>query len=497
MSRFRTWLAAAMLLALTMPAFAQTPHQDIYDSLTAPAASPQQDDVDAAQAVIAGFGNRIAIGPHRDVTLLIRQWRADMAAAPAGIDVLKSLQATLGRGKLTPCQKATMAVIALEMVNSFSPGTIPPQVLAMAIQLQQAACAKTPAKAEKPCPCGKPLAPPAKAPNVPNPKAHATGLKILPEATRKALHVREALIHREFHAKHGKTAVPTSVDLRSTIVTAVKDQGPVGTCHDFSGVCVIESANIAVGNMPNTGAGLSEQYIVDLNPDNDGGCQGGDASTIFQWLRGGNGIPRTANYAPYTAACNQGCQLSTTATGLTISDWGYSSTVTGPADVLSVQETLALGRVVSVCIGADSAFQGYGGGIYTRDLSGGINHQVAIVGYVIDAKVSGGGYWILRNSWGTGWGESGYARVAFSANPTTESMWVTAKKGQTTGGKPWGSPQPPQPTPTRRASVFFEKATAKHAAGSNDPVRILTIGEKLLVDPSKIPVVEKALQNAP
>ena len=37
----------------------------------------------------------------------------------------------------------------------------------------------------------------------------------------------------------------------------------------------------------------------------------------------------------------------------------------------------------------------------------GINHAVVLMGYEED-----GDYWILKNSWGTGWGESGYIRLA-------------------------------------------------------------------------------------
>lgn len=94
------------------------------------------DNADMAEAVARGFGNRIAIGPYREATLAVRAWRA--GATPNDPD---DLNARLGRTpRFTACQKATMAVMALEMVNSFSPGTIPPQVLAMAIQLQQVAC---------------------------------------------------------------------------------------------------------------------------------------------------------------------------------------------------------------------------------------------------------------------------------------------------------------------------------------------------------------------
>ena len=431
---------------------------------------PSQDDVDGAQAAIAGLGGRAILGPHREVALAIRQWRANLQ--PNDPNALTNLQAALGRGKLTPCQKATYAVIALEMVNSFSPGTIPPQVLAMAIQIQQQVCntpvPPTPTRAKSKA---VKLAEPATT-NIPlPPKKYATGLVILPVDVRNRLHVKDALSHREFHAKHGTVVVPPSLDLRGTIVPPIEDQGQQGTCHDFSGVDTVTCANIKVGNLTVTSGQLSEQFIVNLNPNNDGGCQGGDASTIFQWLKaGGNGIPLASLY-PYTQDCSGTCQLTGTATGWTIDDWGYAGTVTGPADVLSVQEAMNTYGVISVCIGCPSAFMNYSGGIITYDLSSGIDHQVSLVGYKIDKTVKGGGYWILRNSWSPSWGENGYARVSFASKPTTEAMWCTAAKGQTVVVQPWGSPTPD--TPTHRASIIAERAAKAHKLDPAKTERVL------------------------
>ena len=62
---------------------------------------------------------------------------------------------------------------------------------------------------------------------------------------------------------------------------------------------------------------------------------------------------------------------------------------------------------ISVAIEADKmVFQYYTSGIFDASTCGtNLDHAVALVGY-------GDGYYILRNSWGTSWGEKGYMRIA-------------------------------------------------------------------------------------
>merc|ERR1712203_453622 len=56
----------------------------------------------------------------------------------------------------------------------------------------------------------------------------------------------------------------------------------------------------------------------------------------------------------------------------------------------------------------------YTGGIVTGHRLGMTDHVVSIVGWGTDAKV--GKYWIVRNSWGKYWGESGFFRVEMGKN---------------------------------------------------------------------------------
>jgi len=66
---------------------------------------------------------------------------------------------------------------------------------------------------------------------------------------------------------------------------------------------------------------------------------------------------------------------------------------------------------VSVAIEADTmVFQFYSGGVFNSKSCGTqLDHGVAIVGYGNEA---GQDYYIVRNSWGSSWGESGYIKIA-------------------------------------------------------------------------------------
>jgi len=64
---------------------------------------------------------------------------------------------------------------------------------------------------------------------------------------------------------------------------------------------------------------------------------------------------------------------------------------------------------LAVALGVGSSYGGYfDGDIYRCTDDSGLNHAVIIVGYS-DA----GGYWIVKNSWGSGWNGDGYFKVGY------------------------------------------------------------------------------------
>lgn len=76
----------------------------------------------------------------------------------------------------------------------------------------------------------------------------------------------------------------------------------------------------------------------------------------------------------------------------------------------------AVAKVGPVAVAIDASqpsFQFYKGGVYyePKCASGRMDHGVLVVGYGTDAD-SGAEYWLVKNTWGTGWGEDGYIRMA-------------------------------------------------------------------------------------
>jgi len=63
----------------------------------------------------------------------------------------------------------------------------------------------------------------------------------------------------------------------------------------------------------------------------------------------------------------------------------------------------------AVCVGP--SFQSYTGGVFETDECTEVNHAVVLTGW--DDTQGNNGVWILRNSWGTGWGEDGYMRIGY------------------------------------------------------------------------------------
>lgn len=212
--------------------------------------------------------------------------------------------------------------------------------------------------------------------------------------------------HCFYNLQISNTSVPTSLDWRTSsgnpknivAVTEVKNQQQCGSCWSFSASGATEGA-WAISGKPITS--LSEQQLVDCSSSyGNNGCGGGDMDAAFQYIMK-NGLCTESSY-PYKAVDGT-CKTCTAVAHLN----GYNDIPDENGILSEIQK-----GPVSVAIEADQAiFQFYSGGVLD-DISCGnnIDHAVLIVGYGIDQS-SNKPYYIIKNSWGSSWGESGYFRM--------------------------------------------------------------------------------------
>ena len=199
------------------------------------------------------------------------------------------------------------------------------------------------------------------------------------------------------------SGAPSTMDWRSKgAVTSVKNQGQCGSCWTLSSTGAIEGAwAISKGALIN----LSEQELVDCAGLKYGsnGCNGGQMEGAFKFVIE-NGQCDLSSY-PYTAVDGT-CQKCTSVVHMS------SCSDVKPNDQVSLKGAVAQ-QPVSIAIEADTKyFQSYSGGILTSSSCGtNLDHGVLIVGYGED---NGQKYWLVKNSWGTTWGDKGYVKIARS-----------------------------------------------------------------------------------
>uniref|UniRef100_A0A668UY31 Uncharacterized protein n=1 Tax=Oreochromis aureus TaxID=47969 RepID=A0A668UY31_OREAU len=199
------------------------------------------------------------------------------------------------------------------------------------------------------------------------------------------------------------TALPDTVDWRDKgYVTEVKDQKQCGSCWAFSATGALEGQHFRkTGKL----VSLSEQQLVDCSSNfGNSGCMGGWMDFAFKYIKYNRGIDTEESY-PYE---NGLCRYNHDSIGATCS--GYI--IVKRFEEQALKEAVATVGPISVTIDASRpSFQLYESGVYYDDGCGSIflNHAVLAVGYGTE---NGHDYWLVKNSWGLGWGEKGYIRMS-------------------------------------------------------------------------------------
>ncbi|XP_073704073.1 cathepsin S-like [Garra rufa] len=204
-----------------------------------------------------------------------------------------------------------------------------------------------------------------------------------------------------------RAAVPDSLDWREKgYVTSVKNQGACGSCWAFTAVGSLEGQL-----MKTTGklVDLSAQNLVDCSSSyGNKGCNGGWITKAFQYVID-NGID-SESYYPYKAVQGQ-CRYDPSQRAANCTKYYYVH----QGDEEALKEAVANIGPISVAIDATRPqFVFYRSGVYNDpSCTKKINHGVLVVGY---GAIAGQDFWLVKNSWGTTFGDGGYIRMARNQN---------------------------------------------------------------------------------
>lgn len=209
---------------------------------------------------------------------------------------------------------------------------------------------------------------------------------------------------------------PSAYDLRDVdgknFITEVKDQGSCGSCVAFGVAAAAEGRLRVQRNDPDLAVDYSEAHLFHCHARSQGRrCGHPHPKLTWGWwpamaLRAfrRKGVVDEACY-PYTPADQDCANLC--------SDWQSRVTkISGwhrIGNTAKMKEWISSKGPLTATYTVYEDFFSYRGGVYTHvrgESRGG--HCVCCVGYDDDQQ-----YWICKNSWGPGFGENGYFRIAY------------------------------------------------------------------------------------
>ncbi|MBP1734060.1 MAG: putative cysteine peptidase [Deltaproteobacteria bacterium] len=257
-------------------------------------------------------------------------------------------------------------------------------------------------------------------------------------------------------------AAPSNLDWRNTngtiYVSAIKNQGSCGSCWAFAVTAALES-QIMIGTN-GTQLDLAEQILVSCG--GGGTCSGGSPSSASTYIRD-KGLPLESCFM-YTAtnnSCSNACAEWQTgiAPVYKVKGWHSATASAYPQRVQDLKNALyAYGPVLATFYVYNDFFS-YRSGVYSYTTGAYAGaHAVLIVGYD-DIQQA----FIVKNSWGTGWGESGYFLVAYSEVGGTSSFAYSAIAYDGYGD----NPTPPPPNPPACTYALSNTGKTFKATGGN------------------------------
>jgi len=198
-------------------------------------------------------------------------------------------------------------------------------------------------------------------------------------------------------------------------VTPIRDQGGCGSCVAFGSTATVEAMFRIQRQNPGLAIDLSEASLFFcIGPSSGASCGGGWYMSPAMDGYKNVGVPDESCF-PYTdhqQACMQ------------CSDWqGRATRTTGwhtIGNVADMKAWISTRGPLATCFTVYSDFFAYKSGVYQHVWGSAVGgHCVSVIGYNDD-----GGYWICKNSWGTGFGEGGFFCIAYGDSGIDSTMWA-------------------------------------------------------------------------
>lgn len=220
-------------------------------------------------------------------------------------------------------------------------------------------------------------------------------------------------------------AITGLIDWTGRYTSAVKDQGYCASSWAFSAIEQIESD--AMRSLGVTYV-LSPAQLIECDRKSSG-CKGGWPAFGIASVKISGGIETNANY-PYSNDLYQGFSGTCSSNPALFNTVTVTNTyqLSGEANMASWLET---NGPISIVVDA-SIWNSYTSGIVTI-CGTNINHAVQAVG--VDTSI--GGYWKVRNSWGSRWGEGGFLRLSYGGNIcgiTYQALYTTVAVAKSLDG---------------------------------------------------------------